>query len=332
LENFDNGINGEAVTLVIENDLDRGELFGNLDATQKILKNNFDVDIIQRDNEVIIKGKDAEKASDVITELIGIIESGEKLDIQKINYVISLKEQGLSYKDSAINKDTICFTHKGRPIKPKTIGQKSYVKSIKDRGIVFGIGPAGTGKTYIAVAMAINAFKNKEVQKIILARPAVEAGERLGFLPGDLQEKVDPYLRPLYDALYEILGREAALRLKEKETIEVVPLAYMRGRTLDNSFIILDEAQNTTKEQMKMFLTRMGFGSKVVVTGDITQIDLPKGKKSGLVEAAKILKHVDDIDFCYLKDTDVVRHELVKRIIRAYEKYYREHPKELNED
>ena len=332
MDNIENGINGDAVIIKIENELDRGELFGNLDATQKILKNSFDVDIIQRDNEVIIKGGNSEKASAVITELIEIVESGEKLDSQKINYVINLKEQGLSYKESEINKDTICFTHKGKPIKPKTIGQKAYVKSIKNRDVVFGIGPAGTGKTYIAVAMAASALKNKEVQKIILARPAVEAGERLGFLPGDLQEKVDPYLRPLYDALYEILGREAALRLKEKETIEVVPLAYMRGRTLDNSFIILDEAQNTTKEQMKMFLTRMGFGSKVVVTGDITQIDLPKGKKSGLVEVAKILKHVEDIDFCYLKDADVVRHELVKRIIRAYEKYYKEHPKELIED
>ena len=183
----------------------------------------------------------------------------------------------------------------------------------KKKDIVFGIGPAGTGKTYIAVAMAVNAFKNKEVQKIILARPAVEAGERLGFLPGDLQDKVDPYLRPLYDALYDVLGRDASLRLKEKEAIEVVPLAYMRGRTLDNSFIILDEAQNTTREQMKMFLTRMGFGSKVVVTGDVTQIDLPRGKKSGLVEASKVLKDVADIDFCHLKDTDVVRHELVKK-------------------
>ena len=203
--------------------------------------------------------------------------------------------------------------------------------SIRKKDVVFGIGPAGTGKTYIAVAMAVSAFKNKEVQKIILARPAVEAGERLGFLPGDLQEKVDPYLRPLYDALYDVLGRENALRLKEKEVIEVVPLAYMRGRTLDNSFIILDEAQNTTREQMKMFLTRMGFGSKVVVTGDVTQIDLPRGRKSGLVEAEKILKHVRDIDFCYLKDVDVVRHELVKKIINAYDSFYKQHPEEIQE-
>lgn len=205
------------------------------------------------------------------------------------------------------------------------------MESIRKRDIVFGIGPAGTGKTYIAVAMAVNAFKNKEVQKIILTRPAVEAGERLGFLPGDLQDKVDPYLRPLYDALYDVMGRDAALRLKEKEAIEVVPLAYMRGRTLDNSFIILDEAQNTTREQMKMFLTRMGFESKVVVTGDITQIDLPRGRKSGLVEAAKVLKNVEGIDFCHLKDTDVVRHELVKRIINAYDRFYKKYPEELEE-
>jgi len=322
----------ETATLTIESEIDRSELFGNLDSTLVVLRGSFGVEIVQRDNELIIKGKNAEMASAVLSELIGIMESGEQLDTQKINYVINLKEQGISYRENNINKDTICFTHKGKPIKPKTIGQKSYVNSIKSKDIVFGIGPAGTGKTYIAVAMAVNAYKNKEVQKIILARPAVEAGERLGFLPGDLQEKVDPYLRPLYDALYEILGREAALRLKEKEAIEIVPLAYMRGRTLDNAFIILDEAQNTTKEQMKMFLTRMGFGSKVVITGDITQIDLPKGKKSGLVVASRILKNVGDLDFCYLKDVDVVRHELVKKIIRAYDKYYKDHPKELAED
>ena len=332
MEKFDNGINNEElVTLTIDSELDRSELFGNLDATLKILKSSFNIDIMQRDNELILKGKEAHKALNVITELIEMIESGETLDVQKINYVISLKEQGLSYRENNINKDTICFTHKGKPIKAKTIGQKAYVNSIRNKDIVFGIGPAGTGKTYIAVAMAVNAFKNKEVQKIILARPAVEAGERLGFLPGDLQEKVDPYLRPLYDALYEIFGRDATLKLKEKETIEVVPLAYMRGRTLDNSFIILDEAQNTTKEQMQMFLTRMGFGSKVVITGDITQIDLPKGKKSGLVVASKILKYIDDIDFCYLKDVDVVRHELVKKIIRAYDKYYKENPNEFED-
>jgi phosphate starvation-inducible PhoH-like protein len=332
LESNHNGTSEGFIALKIDSGIDRSELFGNFDATIEILKSSFDVDIIQRDNELILKGGEAEQVTGVVNELIGLIESGEKLDSQKINYVISLAEQGVSYRESNISKDTICFTHKGRPIKPKTIGQRAYVDSIRKKDIVFAIGPAGTGKTYIAVAMAASALKNKEVQKIILTRPAVEAGERLGFLPGDLQEKVDPYLRPLYDALYEILGRENAIRYKEKEAIEIVPLAYMRGRTLDNSFIILDEAQNTTKEQMKMFLTRMGFSSKVVVTGDITQIDLPKGKKPGLVEAAKILKHVEGIDFCYLKDVDVVRHELVKRIIKAYDKYYRENPKELTED
>lgn len=314
--------------IAISETIDRGELFGTLDGNIRILKENLDVDIMQRDNELILRGKDALRAEAIFQELIEIIAGGETLDEQKINYVIALKDEGLSYEESKVNRDIICFTHKGKPLRPKTLGQKRYVQSIRKRDIVFGIGPAGTGKTYIAVAMAVHAFKNKEVQKIILTRPAVEAGERLGFLPGDMQEKVDPYLRPLYDALYDVLGRESALRLKEKEAIEVVPLAYMRGRTLDNSFIILDEAQNTTREQMKMFLTRMGFGSKIVVTGDVTQIDLPRGKKSGLLEAAKILKNVKGIDFCYLKDVDVVRHELVKKIIGAYDKYYQTHPYE----
>ena len=318
--------------IAIDETIDRGELFGTLDSNVRILKENLDVDIMQRDNELILRGKDAKRAEAIFQELMEIISSGEKLDEQKINYVIALKDEGLSYEESKVNKDIICFTHKGKPLRPKTLGQRKYVQSIRKRDIVFGIGPAGTGKTYIAVAMAVHAFKNKEVQKIILTRPAVEAGERLGFLPGDMQEKVDPYLRPLYDALYDVLGRESALRLKEKEAIEVVPLAYMRGRTLDNSFIILDEAQNTTREQMKMFLTRMGFGSKIVVTGDVTQVDLPRGKKSGLLEAAKILKNVKGIDFCYLKDVDVVRHELVTKIIGAYEKYYQAHPYEEDKE
>ncbi len=315
----------------IEDDIDRRELFGNLDVNLNIIQENTGVDIFQREDALILKGDKLDLTESILTELMSILEAGEKLDTQKVNYVIGLKEQGLSYKDSNINKDIICFTHRGKPLKPKTIGQKTYVNAIRKKDIVFGIGPAGTGKTYIAVAMAINAFKNKQVQKIILARPAVEAGERLGFLPGDLQEKVDPYLRPLYDALYDILGRDAAMRLKEKDIIEVVPLAYMRGRTLDNSFIILDEAQNTTREQMKMFLTRMGFGSKVVVTGDVTQIDLPRGKKSGLVEATRVLKNVKEIDFCYLRDVDVVRHELVKEIINAYDAFYKKFPEELEE-
>jgi phosphate starvation-inducible PhoH-like protein len=322
----------EELKLQIDETVDRGELFGSLDSNLKIIEDHFGITIIQRDNELVLKGDKAFKAQTAIIEMMSIISAQEKLDTQKINYVISLCENGMSYKESKINKDIICFTHKGKPLKPKTLGQKDYVQSIREKDIAFGVGPAGTGKTYIAVAMAINAFKNKEVQKIILARPAVEAGERLGFLPGDLQEKVDPYLRPLYDALYDILGREATLRLKEKEVIEVVPLAYMRGRTLDNSFIILDEAQNTTREQMKMFLTRLGFGSKAVINGDITQIDLPRGKKSGLIDAIKVLSHVRDIDFCYLKDVDVVRHELVKKIINAYEKYYQENPEPAEEN
>lgn len=318
----------------IREEIDRRELFGNLDVNLDYIREVTSADIIQRDDELIIKAQSEEaidKASRILDELMSAIDAGEVLDKQKVQYIISLSEEGISYKESRVNKDVICFTHKGKPLKPKTLGQKNYVNSIRNKDIVFGVGPAGTGKTYIAVAMAINAYKNKEVQKIILARPAVEAGERLGFLPGDLQDKVDPYLRPLYDALYDVLGRDAALRLKEKEVIEVVPLAYMRGRTLDNSFIILDEAQNTTREQMKMFLTRMGFGSKVVVTGDVTQIDLPRGKKSGLVEALRVLKNIRDIDICYLKDTDVVRHELVKKIINAYDQFYRKYPEEMQE-
>ena len=318
----------------IREGIDRRELFGNLDFNLDYIREVTSADIIQRDDELIIKAESEEaidKASRILDELMSAIDAGEVLDKQKVQYIISLSEEGISYKESRVNKDVICFTHKGKPLKPKTLGQKNYVNSIKNKDIVFGVGPAGTGKTYIAVAMAINAYKNKEVQKIILARPAVEAGERLGFLPGDLQDKVDPYLRPLYDALYDVLGRDAALRLKEKEVIEVVPLAYMRGRTLDNSFIILDEAQNTTREQMKMFLTRMGFGSKVVVTGDVTQIALPRGKKSGLVEALRVLKNIRDIDICYLKDTDVVRHELVKKIINAYDQFYRKYPEEMQE-
>ncbi len=318
--------NVKMITAEISDTIDRGELFGGMDKNLRLIEENLKVDIIQRDNTLILKGEYAVQAEKIVREMMRVLEKGEKLDEQKINYIADLSERGLSYNEENPGKDIICFTHEGKPLRSKTIGQKMYVDSIRKKDIVFGIGPAGTGKTYIAVAMAVNAFKNKEVQKIILARPAVEAGERLGFLPGDLQEKVDPYLRPLYDALYDVLGRESALRLKEKEVIEVVPLAYMRGRTLDNSFIILDEAQNTTPEQMKMFLTRMGFGSKVVVTGDITQIDLPRGKKSGLREAAAVLKNVHEISFCYMKDTDVVRHQLVKKIINAYDVYYKAHP------
>ena len=318
----------------ITEEIDRRELFGNLDVNLDMIKEATGVEIFQRDDALTLKGDEEaalDRAGKILDEMMSVLAGGEVLDKQKVQYIIALDSEGVSYRESRVSKDVICFTHKGKPLKPKTLGQKQYVNSIREKDIVFGVGPAGTGKTYIAVAMAINAYKNKEVQKIILARPAVEAGERLGFLPGDLQDKVDPYLRPLYDALYDVLGRDAALKLKEKEVIEVVPLAYMRGRTLDNSFIILDEAQNTTREQMKMFRTRMGFGSKVVVTGDVTQIDLPRGKKSGLVEALRVLKNVRDIDVCYLKDTDVVRHELVRKIINAYEQYYKKYPEEMQE-
>jgi len=303
-----------------------GEVFGTLDSNLKLIESDCGVEIVYRGDEIIINGDEAERAANVINEMFTVVESGQRLDEQKVSYILSLSKDGISYTQSSLAKDVICFTHKGRPIKAKTLGQKEYVDAIKKNDITFGIGPAGTGKTYIAVAMAINSLKAREVEKIILARPAVEAGERLGFLPGDLQEKVDPYLRPLYDALYDMLGRDAALRLKERETIEVVPLAYMRGRTLDNSFIILDEAQNATKEQMKMFLTRMGFGSKVIVTGDISQVDLPRGKRSGLTDAMHVLKNVEGIAFCELKDTDVVRHPLVRRIVNAYDRYLERHP------
>lgn len=308
----------------LDEDIDRAELLGPMDRNIKLLKDSMDVDIMQRDNELVIRGDDAQRARGVLSEMVDMIESGEKLDEQKVTYAMDLAGGGASYSESSIGNDIICYTHKGKPLRPKTIGQKKYIDAIRKRDVVFGIGPAGTGKTYLAVAMAVTAFKKKRVSKIILTRPAVEAGERLGYLPGDLQEKVDPYVRPLYDALYDVLGREAATRLKEKEIIEIVPLAYMRGRTLDNSFIILDEAQNTTREQMKMFLTRMGFESKMVITGDITQIDLPRGKRSGLVDAAKVLKNISDISFCYLKEVDVVRHRLVRKIIGAYDRYYRE--------
>lgn len=316
------------IHIPVEDDIDRQTLFGSMDANLQLIREATGVDIIQRDDGLTLKGpaRHMQDARKILEELETMIRKGEKIDSQKLHYVIALESEGVSYGEHNVSGDTIAFTCQGRPIKPKTIGQKRYVNSIRKRDVVFAIGPAGTGKTYLAVAMAVRAMKNKEVQKIILARPAVEAGENLGFLPGDLQDKVDPYLRPLYDALYDMLGREKALALKEKEIIEVVPLAYMRGRTLDDAFIILDEAQNTTREQMKMFLTRMGFGSKIVVTGDVTQIDLPKGRKSGLVEAEKILKDVKGIDFCYLKGVDVVRHEMVKRIISAYDEYYKNHP------
>lgn len=309
-------------------DVDRGELFGMMDRNADIIRQELGVSLTQRGDALLIGGENRIKAAKVVRELMDIVDAGESLDKQKIIYVIELVNKGVSYRDSRVGKDIVCFTHTGKPLKAKTIGQKDYVNAIANNDIVFGIGPAGTGKTYLAVAMAVAAFKKKQVEKIILARPAVEAGESLGFLPGDLQEKVDPYLRPLYDALFDVLGRDSAARLKEREVIEIVPLAYMRGRTLDRSFIILDEAQNTTREQMKMFLTRMGFGSKMVITGDVTQIDLPRGKQSGLKEAERILKRVPEIKFCYLTDVDVVRHELVRKIIKAYDEYAERNAKE----
>ena len=313
----------EIIRISLPDSEDAGLLFGTHDANLKRIEETFGTDIVMRRDELVITGKLAAKAAGVIEDLLWILESDETIDEQKLEYVIHLNDEDGSYRTGGANKDIIAFTHRSKPIKAKTLGQTAYVNAIRSFDIVFGIGPAGTGKTYLAVAMAVAEYKAKNVERIILARPAVEAGERLGFLPGDLQEKVDPYLRPLYDALYEIMGRDATLRLKEKEIIEVVPLAYMRGRTLDNAFIILDEAQNTTREQMKMFLTRMGFGSRVVVTGDVTQIDLPEGKLSGLLHAEKVLSGVDGISFCWLKESDVVRHTLVKKIIGAYDRYER---------
>ena len=274
-----------------------------------------------RDDGLFIKGTGNIKAANIINRMVENLRVEPEIDVRRVNYLIDLEQKGESFDAREQVNDVICYTHRGKPLRPKTKGQKRYIDTIRRNDMVFGIGPAGTGKTYLACALAANALKNKEVERIILARPAVEAGESLGFLPGDLQDKVDPYLRPLYDAIFEIVGQETAARLKESGVIEVVPLAYMRGRTLDNSFIILDEAQNTTREQMKMFLTRMGFNSKVVVTGDITQIDLPKGAGSGLVEAKRVLYGVEGVEFSYLTEVDVVRHELVKRIIKAYSDY-----------
>ncbi|MBQ0018094.1 MAG: PhoH family protein [Clostridiales bacterium] len=294
-------------------------LFGNYDANVRAVEKITGTTMVMRDDALIIRGEDPELAARIVARLIEALNIEPDLDAQRLNYIIEMEVGGQEFDEQKTVKDVICYTHAGRPLKPKTKGQKEYVDKIRRSDMVFGIGPAGTGKTYLACAMAINAYKNKEVERIILTRPAVEAGERLGFLPGDMQEKVDPYLRPLYDALYDVLGPEAAMKLREKGVIEVVPLAYMRGRTLDNSFIILDEAQNTTREQMKMFLTRMGFNSKVVVTGDVTQIDLPSGTQSGLRDASRVLKDVEGIEFSYFTEIDVVRHELVKRIIKAYE-------------
>ncbi|HHW01547.1 MAG TPA: PhoH family protein [Thermoanaerobacterales bacterium] len=298
-------------------------LFGNRDENIRFIEETFNVRVLTRDGNITILGDadDVESVQKLFNQLIEVIRGGNQLTAPDVKYFAGLVQEGKSEKITELYDDVICYTHRGKPIKPKTIGQKLYVQAIKNNDVVFGIGPAGTGKTYLAMAMAVTAFKEKEVNRIILTRPAVEAGEKLGFLPGDLQDKVDPYLRPLYDALYDILGVESFRRLMERGLIEVAPLAYMRGRTLDDSFIILDEAQNTTSEQMKMFLTRLGYGSKAVVTGDITQIDLPKGVFSGLEEVQQVLKDVRGVKFVYLDDKDVVRHEVVQRIIKAYERF-----------
>lgn len=299
-------------------------LFGRLDENIKIVESEYKVKIVCRGAEIKISG-DTEKvysATKAVEGLLALINKGEIITEQNIRYVISLVGDGNTEAVTALSNDVVCITNKGRPLKPKTIGQKNYVDAIKNNTITLGVGPAGTGKTYLAVAMAVRAFRAHEVNRIVLTRPAVEAGEKLGFLPGDLQNKVDPYLRPLYDALFDMLGTENYQRYLERGNIEVAPLAYMRGRTLDDSFIILDEAQNTTPEQMKMFLTRLGNNSKAVITGDITQIDLPDPRKSGLIEATRVLKNIKDISINYFSDKDVVRHMLVQDIIKAYERYY----------
>ena len=298
-------------------------VFGQFDVFAKKIERTLGVTIVLREDQLKIIGNEinARGAMEVFNQLLELAKRGNVITEQNVNYALALLEEHKGNSIVEIDKDIICHTITGKPVKPKTIGQKEYVDAIRNKMIVFGMGPAGTGKTYLAMAMAITAFKNEEVGRIILTRPAIEAGEKLGFLPGDLQSKVDPYLRPLYDALYQIMGAESFQRNMEKGLIEVAPLAYMRGRTLDNAFIILDEAQNTTPAQMKMFLTRIGFGSKVVVTGDATQKDLAPGTKSGLDVALKVLRNIDDIAICNMTSKDVVRHPLVQKIVQAYDDY-----------
>ncbi|MCI8338287.1 MAG: PhoH family protein [Lachnospiraceae bacterium] len=300
-----------------------GNIFGSCDANIRKIEKNLNVTMVARDGAIKLVGEPGrlKQAEEILMQLLELARRGNTITEQNVNYALSFALEGASADLVDIDSDIVSHTIQGKPIKPKTKGQKEYVELIRDRMIVFGIGPAGTGKTYLAMAMAIEAFRRDEVGKIILTRPAIEAGEKLGFLPGDLQSKVDPYLRPLYDALYQIMGAESYLRNVEKGLIEVAPLAYMRGRTLDNSFIILDEAQNTTPAQMKMFLTRIGFGSKVVVTGDLTQKDLPFDTKSGLEQALEVLDKVEDIGFSYMTSQDVVRHPLVQKIVKAYDQY-----------
>ena len=304
-------------------------VFGQFDIYAKKIERTLHVTLIARGEHVKIMGEAhmAERARKVLEQLTELSRRGNTIQEQNVDYTLSLVMEDKEEQVLEIDKDVICHTLQGKPIKPKTLGQKKYVDAIRKNMIVFGLGPAGTGKTYLAMAMAITAFKNNEVGRIILTRPAIEAGEKLGFLPGDLQSKIDPYLRPLYDALYQIMGAESFLKNSEKGLIEVAPLAYMRGRTLEGSFIILDEAQNTTSEQIKMFLTRLGNDSKMVITGDVTQIDLPDSKSSGLIEAMKVLRNVDDIYIHKFNEKDVVRHKLVQDIVKAYEKYNNERRK-----
>ena len=298
-------------------------VFGAFDENIKLIERELNVSIVSRGSEIKITGEDGDVAAaeHTVRALMGMAARGEAIGTQTVQYVIGLAREGREAEVQAMGRDVLCITAKGKPVKAKTLGQKKYMEAIRGNTVTIGIGPAGTGKTYLAVAAAVAAFRDKRVSRIILTRPAVEAGEKLGFLPGDLQSKVDPYLRPLYDGLFDMLGAENFAKYQERGAIEVAPLAYMRGRTLDDSFIILDEAQNTTPEQMKMFLTRLGFGSQAVITGDVTQIDLPDGKTSGLKEAIRVLEGVEGIAQCFLTDKDVVRHELVQRIVKAYAEY-----------
>ncbi|MCM3716867.1 PhoH family protein [Fictibacillus phosphorivorans] len=310
-------------SLQLENTTEAASLFGPNDAFLKVIEHKLNVGIVTRGEEILVTGElaKAEMVEETLSVLLKLVRKGIKISERDIVYAVQLAEKNMLDELSELYEEEIAVTAKGKPIRVKTLGQRHYVQSMRKRDLVFGIGPAGTGKTYLAVVMAVNALKDGRIKKIVLTRPAVEAGESLGFLPGDLKEKVDPYLRPLYDALHDLLGSEHTERLIERGTIEIAPLAYMRGRTLDESFVILDEAQNTSPEQMKMFLTRLGFGSKMVITGDLTQIDLPRGKESGLKVTEKRLEGVNGIDFIYLKQLDVVRHPLVQRIIEAYETY-----------
>ena len=299
-------------------------VFGSFDQNLHIIEKEWNVCVTDRDAELKISGEpeDVVSAEKAVQNLLMLAARGETVDEQRVRYVIGMIRSGQEDQIRELDSGVVCITAKGRPVKPKTLGQKAYVQAIRDHDLTFAVGPAGTGKTYLAMALAVVALKNKEIERIVLTRPAVEAGEKLGFLPGDLTQKVDPYLRPLYDALYDFMGVDSYQKLLERGVVEVAPLAYMRGRTLSDSFIILDEAQNTTSEQMKMFLTRLGFHSKVVVTGDITQTDLPYGKKSGLAEAIEILKDIPEIGMVHLTHKDVVRHELVQTIVKAYDAYY----------